>query len=135
MGEIMKTFKKLLFTLFLIICGNAFAHEVSVKGLNTLQWKNYPYLRYSNEILNNQDVVNISILIEADEKGRVTSAHVVESSQNLDLDSMVVSAVKRASFYPYQENGIYYPIRAIQPFQLKPNNKTIWDKLFNIFKN
>ena len=60
------------------------------------------------------------VLIEADGKGKITNARITRSSGLPGLDEKILRAVKSAKFKPYMENGVAYPIRAEQPFDLSP---------------
>jgi len=63
----------------------------------------------------------IVVLIEADEKGKITNARVTKSTGVAALDEKILRAVRSAKFKPYKENGVAYPIRAEQPFELTLN--------------
>ncbi|WP_340600889.1 energy transducer TonB [Acinetobacter sp. HZNU-JH01] len=91
---------------------------VSIGG-SGVQWSRSPRISFTPKELDNQ-ARTIMVMIEADEKGRVTNVRVTRSSGIPALDEKVVRAVKSAKFKPYMENGVAYPIRAEQPFDLNP---------------
>ena len=62
------------------------------------------------------------VSIDADASGRVTSVRVVKSSGIPALDQKIVRSVQSAKFRPYKENGVAYPFKAEQPFELKLNS-------------
>jgi periplasmic protein TonB len=92
---------------------------VSVGG-SGVQWSRSPKPTYSNGDLQGENRTVI-ITIEADEKGKITSARVTRSSGLPALDEKILRAVRNAKFKPYKENGVAYPIRASQPFDLTLN--------------
>ena len=89
---------------------------VSVGG-SGVQWSRSPKPTYANSDLQGQSRT-VVILIEANEKGSITSARVTRSSGVASLDEKILRAVRNAKFKPYKENGIAYPIKAEQPFDL-----------------
>jgi len=60
-------------------------------------------------------------MIEADETGKIINARITRSSGVPALDDKILRAVRSAKFKPYKENGVAYPIRAEQPFDLTLN--------------
>lgn len=54
--------------------------------------------------------VVVKVLIN--ESGRVDSVEIMQSSGVTSLDNSVKRAVKRATFYPYRENGVAMPVYA-----------------------
>ncbi|ENX44582.1 MULTISPECIES: energy transducer TonB family protein [unclassified Acinetobacter] len=92
--------------------------RVSIGG-SGVQWSRSPKLSVTAKDLDNQ-TRSVMVLIEADEKGRITNARVTRSSGIPNLDEKVLRAVRSAKFKPYMENGVAYPIRAEQPFDLSP---------------
>ena len=64
---------------------------------------------------------NVVVRIEANEKGVITDAQITRSSGVPALDQKILRAVRSAKFKPYKENGVAYPIRAEQPFELTLN--------------
>ncbi|MCH7380854.1 MULTISPECIES: energy transducer TonB [Acinetobacter] len=92
--------------------------RVSIGG-SGVQWSRSPKLSVTAKDLDNQ-TRSVMVLIEADEKGKITNARVTRSSGIPNLDEKVLRAVRSAKFKPYMENGVAYPIRAEQPFDLSP---------------
>ncbi|VXA56188.1 putative TonB [Acinetobacter proteolyticus] len=92
--------------------------RVSIGG-SGVQWSRSPKLSVTAKDLDNQ-TRSVMVLIEADEKGKITNARITRSSGLPNLDEKVLRAVRSAKFKPYMENGVAYPIRAEQPFDLSP---------------
>ncbi len=92
--------------------------HVSIGG-SGVQWSRSPRLTVSPKDLQGE-ARSVVVLIEADEKGRITNVRVTRSSGISSLDDKVVRAVRGAKFKPYMENGVAYPIKAEQPFDLTP---------------
>ncbi|MCG5790305.1 energy transducer TonB family protein [Acinetobacter baumannii] len=120
---------KNLITIFLCsffilpFCAYANDSKDNVKEMPpNLKWKQLPKINMKDEDLQGYDRV-IMISADANERGVITSAKVMKSSGIEKLDIKVLIAIKNASFYPYQENGIYYPIRFMQPLDLKLSRK------------
>ncbi|HEM8242531.1 TPA: energy transducer TonB [Acinetobacter baumannii] len=87
-----------------------------------LKWKELPKINIIDGDLEGYDRV-ITISADANERGIITRAKIIKSSGIDKLDNKILIAIKKASFYPYQENGIYYPIRFTQPMDLKLSRK------------
>ncbi|HBN5966650.1 TPA: TonB family protein [Acinetobacter baumannii] len=92
--------------------------RVSIGG-SGVQWSRSPRLTVSSKDLQGE-ARSVMVLIEADEKGKIINVRVTRSSGISSLDDKVVRAVRGAKFKPYMENGVAYPIRAEQPFDLTP---------------
>ena len=92
--------------------------RVSIGGAG-IQWSRSPKVSFTPRDLENQPR-SAMVLIEADEKGKITNARITRSSGLPGLDEKILRAVKSAKFKPYMENGVAYPIRAEQPFDLSP---------------
>lgn len=92
--------------------------RVSIGG-SGVQWSRSPRLSVTAKDLEDQSR-SAMVLIEADEKGRITNARITRSSGLPSLDDKILRAVKSAKFKPYMENGVAYPIRAEQPFDFSP---------------
>ena len=95
--------------------------SVSVGG-SGVQWSRSPKPVYSNQDLQGENR-RVVVLIEANEKGSIVNARITRSSGVPALDEKILRAVKGAKFKPYKENGVAYPIRAEQPFDLELNTK------------
>lgn len=92
--------------------------RVSIGG-SGVQWSRSPRLTVSPKDLQGE-ARSVMVLIEADEKGKIINVRVTRSSGISSLDDKVVRAVRGAKFKPYMENGVAYPIKAEQPFDLTP---------------
>lgn len=86
-----------------------------------ISWSRTPKPAYTNSDLQGSDRM-IVISVEADTNGTITSARVVRSSGIEALDQKILRAVRGAKFKPYKENGVAYPFKAEQPFELKLNS-------------
>lgn len=86
-----------------------------------ISWVRSPKPSYTNKDLQGSDRV-IVVAIEADTSGRVTNVRVTKSSGVPALDQKIVRSVQNAKFKPYKENGVAYPFKAEQPFELKLNS-------------
>ena len=95
--------------------------SVSIGG-SGVQWSRSPKPVYSNQDLQGENR-QVVVQIEANEKGVIVSARITRSSGVPALDEKILRAVKGAKFKPYKENGVAYPIRAVQPFDLELNTK------------
>lgn len=93
--------------------------SVSIGGAG-VQWSRSPKPSYTNRDLQGE-TRSVVVLIEANEKGSITSARITRSSGIAALDEKILRAVRSAKFKPYKENGVAYPIRAEQPFELTLN--------------
>jgi protein TonB len=92
---------------------------VSIGG-SGVQWSRSPKPSYTNRDLQGE-TRNVVVRIEANEKGVITDAQITRSSGVPALDQKILRAVRSAKFKPYKENGVAYPIRAEQPFELTLN--------------
>ena len=94
---------------------------VSIGGAG-VQWSRSPKPSYSNKDLQGEPRV-IVVHIEADEKGSIIKerTRITKSSGISALDEKILRAVRSAKFKPYKENGVAYPIRVEQPFELTLN--------------
>lgn len=95
--------------------------SVSIGG-SGVQWSRAPKPSYSNRDLQGE-TRTVVILIEADENGSIKNARVTRSSGVPALDDKILRSVRNAKFKPYKENGVAYPIKAEQPFELTLNAK------------
>ncbi|RXS92510.1 energy transducer TonB [Acinetobacter junii] len=92
--------------------------RISIGGAG-IQWSRSPKVSFTPRDLENQTRL-ITVYIEADEKGRVTTARITRSSGLPNLDEKALRAVRNAKFKPYMENGVAYPIKTEQPFEFNP---------------
>ena len=86
-----------------------------------ISWVRSPKPSYSNSDLKGSDR-SIVVAIDADTNGQITNVRVVRSSGVDALDQKIIRAVRGAKFKPYKENGVAYPFKAEQPFELKLNS-------------
>ena len=98
---------------------DSFCCIVSSIGGAGIQWSRSPKVSFTPRDLENQTRL-ITVYIEADEKGRVTTARITRSSGLPNLDEKALRAVRNAKFKPYMENGVAYPIKTEQPFEFNP---------------
>lgn len=89
-------------------------------SMGQISWSRTPRPAYTNRDLQGADR-SIVVSIEADTNGNVVNVRVVRSSGIDALDQKIVRAVRNAKFKPYKENGVAYPFKAEQPFELKLN--------------
>lgn len=128
-----KIMKFLLLGLVLMLSGNTFANDKTSNPQDGILWKNAPYIDGHNLLKGKP--TSITVEVESDETGKVISVHVIKSSQILKLDSYVVSAYKNASFYPFVENGEYFPIRIQQTVDfISEENDSFKNKLIKFLK-
>ncbi|MFV7470852.1 TonB family protein [Acinetobacter pittii] len=85
-------------------------------GGNGVQWRREPRISIDESELRGSSRV-VLLMIEANEKGEITSVKVLESSGISSLDAKVIRAVRNAKLKPYTENGVAYAVKAKQPFQ------------------
>lgn len=86
-----------------------------------ISWVRSPKPSYTNKDLQGSDRL-IVVAVEADTSGRITNVRVIKSSGISALDQKIVRSVQGAKFRPYKENGVAYPFKAEQPFELKLNS-------------
>jgi len=116
-----------------MLSGNTFANDKTSNPQDGILWKNVPYIDGHNLLKGKP--TSITVEVESDETGKVVSVHVIKSSQILALDSYVVSAYKNASFYPFVENGEYFPIRIQQTVDfISEENESFKNKLIKFLK-
>lgn len=90
-------------------------------NIGQISWSRSPKPVYTNKDLQGANRI-IVVSIEADVKGSITNVRVIKSSGLSALDEKIVRAVKGAKFKPYKENGVAYPFKADQPFELTLNS-------------
>lgn len=83
-----------------------------------VKWIKSPSISISNNELQGYDR-NIVIAAETNISGKITAVKLLQSSGIRSLDLKLINAVENARFSPYQENGIFYPVRFVQPFELQ----------------
>jgi periplasmic protein TonB len=86
-----------------------------------ISWSRTPKPAYTNSDLQGSDRT-VVVSVEADANGTITNVRIVRSSGIDSLDQKILRAVRGAKFKPYKENGVAYPFKAEQPFELKLNS-------------
>lgn len=86
-----------------------------------ISWSRTPKPTYTNSDLQGSDRT-VVVSVEADTSGAITHVRIVRSSGIDSLDQKILRAVRGAKFKPYRENGVAYPFKAEQPFELKLNS-------------
>lgn len=125
--------KFLLLGLVLILSSNVLANDKTSNPQDGIIWKNAPYIDGHNLLKGKP--TSITVEVESDETGKVISVHVIKSSQILELDNYVVNAYKNARFYPFVENGEYFPIRIQQTVDfISEENESFKNKLIKFLK-
>ena len=90
-------------------------------SIGQISWSRTPKPSYTNRDLQGSDRT-VVVSIEADTNGNVVNARITKSSGIDSLDQKILRSVRNAKFRPYKENGVAYPFRAEQPFELKLNS-------------
>lgn len=70
----------------------------------------------------------VSAVIDADTTGQITNIKISQSSGLKDLDKIVIKAIQRARFKPYQENGVILPFRVTQSFKFEADDYSLTRK-------
>ena len=107
-----------LFTTSMVFADTATANDIkkSVPAQN-ISWEKPPRITFTEQDIKRSSR-KLMIQIYASEQGLIKKTKVIESSGSPSLDAKIEQAVKEAKLKPYIENGIAYPIIAIQPFVL-----------------
>jgi Gram-negative bacterial tonB protein. len=87
-----------------------------------VKWIQPPSIRISNDELQGYDR-NVVIAAETNISGKITAIKLMQSSGINSIDLKLITAVENARFSPYQENGVFYPVRFVQPFHLKASRE------------
>lgn len=90
-------------------------------GSGGVSWKNSPNLNFKESEI--KESCTVKFTIKADEKGKITSVVVINSTCDAKLTARVQGAAKNARFYPYKENGVAHPISVNQSLTLNPPKK------------
>lgn len=109
-----------------------FCFALNVYAQNTTNTKELPYqkvkwiqppsIRISNNDLQGYDR-NVVIAAETNIGGKITAVKLLQSSGIKSLDLKLITGVENARFSPYQENGVFYPVRFVQPFHLEASRE------------
>lgn len=87
-----------------------------------VKWIQPPSISISNDELQGYDR-NVVIAAETNISGKITAVKLLQSSGIKSLDLKLITAVENARFSPYQENGVFYPVRFVQPFHLEASRE------------
>lgn len=87
-----------------------------------VKWIQPPSIRISNDELQGYDR-NVVIAAETNISGKITAIKLMQSSGINSIDLKLITAVENARFSPYQENGVFYPVRFVQPFHLEASRE------------
>ncbi|MEB3767637.1 TonB family protein [Acinetobacter sp. MD2] len=114
--------KKIVWCCIPLLCSFSFqsyAAEPSIANLtqNQVKWLRSPHVNINDKMLLGYDR-SAQIQFETSPNGQITDAKIIKSSGLDQIDNILLKAIKSAKLSPYQENGIYYPVRAIQPFTI-----------------
>lgn len=85
-------------------------------------WLKKPAIDLPSEIVEkyqNQKNITVHVKFLANTEGKIEQAEVVQSSGDDVIDRLVVDATLKATVIPYQENGEYSPVVAIQPIVIQ----------------
>ena len=87
-----------------------------------VKWIQPPSISISNDELQGYDR-NVVIAAETNIGGKITAVKLLQSIGIKSLDLKLITAVENARFSPYQENGVFYPVRFVQPFHLEASRE------------
>lgn len=118
----MKNLKIIFLSSIISLSFSTYASDYIKVSPPNLNWKQLPKIDVQDKDLQGYDRI-VEISADANESGVITSAKIIKSSGIEKLDKKILLAIKSASFNPYQENGIYYPIRFTQPLNLELSRK------------
>uniref|UniRef100_UPI00300A861D energy transducer TonB n=1 Tax=Acinetobacter calcoaceticus TaxID=471 RepID=UPI00300A861D len=121
----MKNLIKFILSFVLSFALNTYAQDAgSFKELphQNVKWLQSPSSRISNDELQGYDR-NVVIAAEANKSGKITAVKLMQSSGIKSIDLKLITAVENARFTPYQENGVFYPVRFVQPFGLEASRE------------
>lgn len=117
--------KRIILALYIsIFCFSTSLNAEAVQRIEVnateLSWSRIPRFKFSNTDLKGKSR-NISFKFEANEKGEITFAEIEKSSGLENLDNKMLEAFKVARLKPYHMNGVIYPVRSIQHYQIWVN--------------
>jgi len=95
--------------------------SISTTTVSNLKYRQPPHVEYPDLARRRGDTGTVLVRTLVGTSGRVESASVEQSSGSRFLDQAAVRAVNRASFHPYEENGIVQSVYVFIPimFDLK----------------
>ncbi|MEQ1160212.1 hypothetical protein ABLT50_00240 [Acinetobacter calcoaceticus] len=125
MKFIMKILIKFILSFLFYFALNTYAQEA--ENFRELQyqkvkWIQPPSISISNDELQGYDR-NVVIAAETNISGKITAIKLMQSSGINSIDLKLITAVENARFSPYQENGVFYPVRFVQPFHLEASRE------------
>ncbi|RZF55801.1 TonB family protein [Acinetobacter halotolerans] len=131
----MKLLSKTAFVMLCVLGENSYAKNIEFINVDSrnLKWKKLPQISFNHSMLqgHNRD---LSVVIDVNEKGEVVSSRIKKSSYVVELDTFVVAEIKKSSFYPYEINGKYYPMRVEQPFKFYIDDNQTNDSVLTIIE-
>lgn len=117
-------YKIILFSLLCFLQTTTFSstpisteQSITLDSSHSLYWEHIPKPNYTNDDLQGKNR-EITVQLKANIHGKITDVTILKSSSLTSLDQKVIKTVYQAKLQPYIENGIAYPIRAIQSFTL-----------------
>lgn len=121
----MKILIKFILSFLFYFALNTYAQEA--ENFRELQyqkvkWIQPPSISISNDELQGYDR-NVVIAAETNISGKITAIKLMQSSGINSIDLKLITAVENARFSPYQENGVFYPVRFVQPFHLEASRE------------
>lgn len=125
MKFIMKILIKFILSFLFYFALNTYAQEAgNFRELRyqKVKWIQPPSISISNDELQGYDR-NVVIAAETNISGKITAVKLLQSSGIKSLDLKLITAVENARFSPYQENGVFYPVRFVQPFHLEASRE------------
>ncbi|MDS7931123.1 TonB family protein [Acinetobacter sp. V102_4] len=125
MKLIMKILIKFILSFLFCFALNVYAQNTTnTKELpyQKIKWIQPPSIMISNNDLQGYDR-NVVIAAETNIGGNITAVKLLQSSGIKSLDLKLIIAVENARFSPYQENGVFYPVRFVQPFHLEASRE------------
>jgi TonB family protein len=125
MKFIMKILIKFILSFLFYFALNTYAQEAgNFRELQyqKVKWIQPPSIRISNDELQGYDR-NVVIAAETNISGKITAIKLMQSSGINSIDLKLITAVENARFSPYQENGVFYPVRFVQPFHLEASRE------------
>lgn len=125
----MKIFLKFLLSLMFGFSFNVYASDSNddlTDNISYYRWKNPPQVVINTSYLEGYDR-DVIVIFEANKRGKITNTAIIKSSGIEYVDKQCEKAVKKASIYPYQKDGVYYPSRSTQPFRIEVSRKPIFE--------
>ncbi|ESK54349.1 hypothetical protein [Acinetobacter tjernbergiae] len=105
-----------------------------ISSIPDVKWKWSPRITLKSAELEGYDREAL-IEIETNVKGDMVDAKIIRSTGIEKLDQKILDKTMKSSFYPYQENGIFYRIKVEQPFKFFLSREPEFEKKPNIKVN